>query len=88
MAAMSETNRFRCWAQYIRAEASLPQGITKADVRAAVDAADTWADDNQASFNTALPTAFKNAASTTQKTILLMYVLMRRAGRLHAEEDG
>lgn len=88
MAAMSETNRFRCWAQYLRAEASLPQGITKADVRAAVDAADDWADTNQTSFNNALPAAFKTAASTTQKTVLLMYVLMRRAARLWAEEDG
>lgn len=85
---MSASDRFRCWAQLIRAEASLPQGISKADIAAAVDAADQWAEDNQAAFNAALPAAFRTAASTTQKTVLLMYVLMRRAGRLRAEEDG
>lgn len=49
-------------------------------IRAAFDAADSWADANSASFNTALPTTFKNTASVTQKSLLLCYVVMKRAG--------
>lgn len=62
--------------------------FTKTDLRAAVDAADTWVDSNAASFNTALPAAFRTTASLTQKTLLLCYVAMRRAGLLRVEEDG
>lgn len=62
-------------------------GITKPDLKAAVDAADDWLETNQASFNTALPQPFRGAASVGQKTFLLCYVAMRRAGQLRAEED-
>ncbi len=62
--------------------------FTKTDLRAAVDAADTWIDSNASSFNTALPVAFRTNASLAQKTLLLCYVAMRRAGILKVEEDG
>lgn len=62
-------------------------GITKPDLKAAVDATDDWLDANQTSFNTALPQPFRGAASLPQKTFLLCYVAMRRAGQLRAEED-
>lgn len=91
MAVMSETDRWRCWATIMRRQTSavgcVPPDISKTELRAAIDAADSWADANQVSFNTALPTAFKNAADPDQKTLLLAYVLMRRAGILQAEED-
>jgi hypothetical protein len=62
-------------------------GVTKAELRAAIDATDDWIDANQASFNTALPQPFRSAASTPQKTFLFCYVAMRRASLLRAEED-
>lgn len=55
-------------------------GFTKAQLLAAVNAADQWADDNAAAYNSALPAAFRNSATLGQKTLLLMYVIARRAG--------
>lgn len=53
-------------------------GLTKADLRAAVDAADSWANSNAASFNTALPLPARTALTAAQKARLLMYVVRRR----------
>lgn len=84
MAALSEadrqdvTNRLQRLAQWL-AHAC---GITKAELKAAVDATDTWIDSNQTSFNNALPAAAKNNLNLTQKTILFCYVAMKRAGLL------
>jgi len=88
MALMSAIERFRCWAQYMR-DLPGPFGTaSKADIRAAVDAVDQWVEDNQTTYNLALPLAFRNAATPTQKALLLCYVVMRRVGRLRSEEDG
>lgn len=54
--------------------------FSKVDIRAAIDAADAWATSNAASYNSALPTAFRTGASTSQKALLLAYVCLRRAG--------
>jgi hypothetical protein len=62
-------------------------GITKADLRAAVDATDQWIEDNSVAFNAALPQPARGALSATQKTLLFVYVAMRRRGILKAEED-
>ena len=52
--------------------------MTKADVRAAFNAADLWADSNAASYNTALPVTFRTNASTSVKALLLIAVLYKR----------
>ena len=49
-------------------------GITKPDLKAAVDATDDWIEANSTSFNTALPQPFRSNASAPQKTFLLCYV--------------
>lgn len=87
MAVLPVLDRARTAAQWMRDQLE-SCAFTKADLRAAVDATDTWIDTNQAAFNTALPVAFRNNASLTQKTLLFCYVAMRRAGRLRAQEDG
>lgn len=56
----------------------VPVELTKANLRAAYDAADTWADTNAASFNTALPPAARNALTAPQKARLLEHVVRRR----------
>lgn len=61
--------------------------ITKADLAAAVAATDDWVDAQQSSFNQALPQPARSQLSLGQKTFLLCYVAMRRAGLLRAEED-
>lgn len=86
MAIMSNEERRRCWAQLMRANTE-PMGITKADLRAAVDATDDWIEANSAAFNAALPQPARGALSATQKTLLFVYVAMRRRGILKAEED-
>lgn len=87
MAVLDPTNRARTAAQWLRRNTD-PCAFTKTDLRAAVDAADTWVDGNATAYNNALPAAFRTNATPTQKTLLLCYVAMRRAGLLRAEEDG
>lgn len=95
MAVLDATNRTRVWAQAMRKDAlgSL-SGLTKADLRAAVDATDEWIESAQGAtppltgFNTALPLPFRSAATAQQKTLLFCWVAMRRAGLHRAREDG
>lgn len=49
-------------------------GMTKAQWRAAVDAADA----NTASYNAALPQPARGAMTTPQKALLLVYVISKR----------
>jgi len=61
---------------------SRPIPITKAALRAAVDATDTWLEANLTSLNAAVPEPFRSTATVDQKTMLLCYVLLKRAGLL------
>lgn len=64
----------------LAADPNTPFNFSKADIRAAIVAADAWATSNAASYNTALPTAFRTGASASQKALLLAYVCLARAG--------
>jgi hypothetical protein len=55
-----------------------PVSIVKADLRAAVDALDTWLNTNAAAINTAIPQPARGALTTQQKARLLQYVVARR----------
>ena len=55
-----------------------PCAVTKAELRADLDAADQWVDDNAASFNSALPQPARGALTASQKARLLMRVVSRR----------
>lgn len=52
--------------------------LTKADLRAAVDAADQWVSDNAAAFNAALPVAARGALTAAQKSHLLTAAIQAR----------
>lgn len=83
MAAMSNADRItaaRNWVQRIFVEAGQTANMDGPAIKAAVDAVDDWVDANQTSFNTALPEPFKSTANLAQKSLLLAYVVMRRAG--------
>ncbi len=84
MAALPDADRIEITAKLQRLAqwAALPCSITKAQLKAAIDATDDWIDANQASFNSALPTAARNNLDLTQKTLLFCYVAMKRAGIL------
>ncbi len=81
MAALSNAVRLRLWRGLMRfwsATLATLAGCTKADLQAAVNAADDWADQNAASFNSALPATFRNNATSGQKALLLAVVVLAR----------
>jgi len=83
MAQLSSSDRALVCADVNRS-GSVIQGFTilKADLRAAVDAIDTWVDDNSTAFNTAIPQPARGALTARQKAALLMFVVERRFGVL------
>lgn len=70
------------WVRRVYGELNATATCDHPAVRAAVDAADVWADANAAAFNAALPLPFRTAATTDQKTALLCYVVLKRSGIL------
>ena len=87
MANLPDEDRRRIWAHIMRQRGEVPPTIVKPELRAAVNAVDAWVDGNTASFNAALPEPFRSAATPEQKAMMLMFVVMRRAGKLRTEED-
>lgn len=80
MAVLNDTDRAEVNAELMR-EISADQqacGITKADLRAAINAADDWANANAAAYNTALPQPARGALTATQKARLLLHVVRKR----------
>jgi hypothetical protein len=80
MATLSDADRREIWARFMSelSNEREPVAVTKADLRAAFDALDQWADDNAASANQALPVAARNGLTTSQKARLLMEVVRQR----------
>jgi hypothetical protein len=80
MAVLSDNDRLELWAEVMRDLGSTGASVSieKADLRAALDAADSWVDTNAASYNTALPQPARGALTARQKAHLLMYVIRRR----------
>lgn len=85
MATLTDADRTltaRQWIQSVFVEQGNVANLHGGQIKAAVDAADDWADANAAAFNTALPAAFRNGATVEQKTLLLAYVILKRANLL------
>lgn len=80
MAVLSETHRGALHAEYMRELSALAEatGLSKAALRAALDAADEWAEANAPAFNQALPQPARGALTARQKARLLMFVIRRR----------
>lgn len=80
MAVLSDADRSDVWGDWMRDISADREscGIVKADLLAAVNAADSWASTNAASFNSALPAAARNNLTAGQKARLLMYVVRKR----------
>lgn len=79
MAVLPNPDRAEVWADYIRQTTGL--AVTKADLRAAVDAVDSWLNTNAASYNTAIPQPARSTLSASQKAKLLMHVVNKRFER-------
>lgn len=80
MAILTDQQRQDLWADLMRdfSARAEPCGVTKADLRAAIDAADDWADANAGSYNTALPLPTRTALNARAKAFILTYVIDRR----------
>lgn len=53
-----------------------------ADLRAAINAVDQWAEDNASEYNTAIPQPARGVLTAKQKSWLLVYVVLKRAKAL------
>lgn len=83
MAALSNADRALCWAEAMRPGGLGATGaLSKAELRAAVDAIDQWVDDNASSFNSAIPQPARGTLTAKQKAQILMLVVQRRFGGL------
>lgn len=77
MALLTTEQRRQVWAEWMR-ENRATVGITKDELKAAMDAVDDWVDANTASFNTAIPQPARGALTSTQKAHILMMVVRKR----------
>lgn len=83
MATLTDAARIAVWKEYgeeISAVRESVGSLTKAQLKAAIDAIDAWADANAASFNSAIPQPARGALTAKQKARLLMLVVARRHG--------
>jgi hypothetical protein len=79
MATMPDADRIIAWERWMRDNADLiAEGIDKNDLKAGIDAADLWISNNQASYNSALPSALQSGLTPAQKARILGYALIRR----------
>ncbi len=87
MSVLIEFDRFTVWADLMRLDESY-SGMSKVDLRAAVNAVDDWIEANQASFNAALPLPARTALTARQKTLLFMAVAARKFKALGGKMSG
>lgn len=83
MLTLTENARLRIWKEYgseISAARESVGNLTKAQLKAAIDAIDTWVDANAASFNTGIPQPARGTLTAKQKARLLMLVVAARHG--------
>ena len=80
MAELTSQDRAALWADLMLrlSDERSAISITKAELRAVIDAADTWLNDNASSLNSALPLPGRTSLTTTKKALVLMYVIQKR----------
>lgn len=78
MAVLADADRKECWAEFMRDPEGVIAGLTKAELRAAVDALDDFLNTNATAINNAIPQPARAQLSTVQKAKLLMLVIYKR----------
>lgn len=80
MAVLSDAKRAECNAELMRQLSALSEtcGVTKADLRAAVNAIDDYLHTNAATINTAIPQPARGALTVAQKSRLMRLVMRKR----------
>jgi hypothetical protein len=78
MAELSTADRQRIWRGVQRYWSNLWENVpvSKAQLQMTVNETDTWIDDNQASYNSAL--TYAGSFTTTQKTLIFCAVALMR----------
>lgn len=80
MAVLSDNDRKDIWSEFMQEESQTRalMALDKPALRAAVDAVDTWIDDNVASFLAAFPIPSATALTNKQKAKLFFAVAKQR----------
>jgi len=81
MADLTDKQREDLWESYMKQVSHLHGtlgNVSKADVRSAIDALDTYIDDEDANINAALPTPFRTEAADNMKSLLLQMLTAAR----------
>jgi hypothetical protein len=81
MAVLSDNDRAaisKAWQELFSSRRDIFGAVTKNDIRAAINAIDTWVDDNVASYNSAIPLPARTELTAKQKAELLVFVVRRR----------
>jgi hypothetical protein len=81
MPVLSDPDRALCYADFTAETNALREelaGMTKAELRAALDAFDAFMVANAAAVNNAIPLPARTALSTPQKARLMMWVMRHR----------
>ena len=81
MAVLSDADRAELWAEYqreISRDGEAFGALTKADLRAAVNALDDFLNTNATTINNAIPQPARAELTTEQKARLLMFVIRQR----------
>ena len=86
MAILSIADRMAVWREFMADKRHRRLGdsfaVSKADIRAAVDALDQYLEDNAAAMNQAIPQPARSGLTARQKAMILMAVAARRYGVL------
>lgn len=77
MAVLPDSDRREQWAKFMQENKEM-LSLTKSELRDAVNATDLWIEDNQGSFNAAIPLPARTALSTRQKVLIFMFMAAKR----------
>jgi hypothetical protein len=80
MAVLSDSDRALLHKTYMAEEDTPHGGVTKADIRAAINALDDFFDTNVTAINSAIPQPARAALTVAQKSRLVRYVIQKRYG--------
>jgi hypothetical protein len=80
MAELTTAMRQKIWRGLMRWWSNLWEltDLSKSDLQAAINATDTWIENNQGGFNSALPSAAQSGLTTAQKTLMFCAVALAR----------
>jgi len=78
MAVLSDADRAKVRDDWMAENTNSLGAMTKAELRAAINAIDDWVDTNAAAFNLTIPLPARTALSTKQKAWLFYFVVRRR----------